>query len=789
MRAAWLWSAADWRRGWRSVLAVAVLAGGVGGVVIAAVAGARRASTAVERMAARSGWPDIFVFTSADVPEPVREVLAADPRVAQPTVDVHVVLAGIDGYRPGVGNIVAVPPGSRFRPVVMAGRLPAAGAADEIAVPERVARDRSLEPGDRVPLVGIRVEDVDACLSGGPDCRPGPIGEATVTGVTRTLPDLVDGDQEGLSVYADAAFAEAHPTIGRSNIVMVYTHGRDDALTLTEQLSPLVTRGDVTDGRGDASGAAQATSIERNSLLIAGALVAVSGLVLLAPAYGRHLARRRQDPHLLSALGMPRHHRHRAGTLPGVFAGLLAIPVAVLVGVAGSLVLPLGAARRAELGRSLEVDGVAVGLGAGLTFTAVVLVAAAVAWRWSRTATEQAPRGVGTVPRVVAAMGLRPVVAAGARLALDPGSSDDRLPVVPTIAATAVGAALAVGALVVAASTTGLLGSPSRYGAAWDLEVRLRGEPAEAEAAASRLATDDRVAGAAILRTGELRVRSERADLGEIGAVGFRRLRGDVGPAVLTGAPLGALDDVLLATDSYERGGVQPGDKVTVEGGVASAVARVVGRTILPAVGATFSDIGVILPLEQYEALGAEGLVDTLDVSAVAVLVVPDDGDRAALEAELLADGFSVEHPGRPMKVTVLRGIGPVAVALAVATTVVVLTATTFALVTATRRRRGELAVLRALGLRPAEVSRAVGWQAVVVIGVALAAGIPLGVIGGRVVWRAIADANHTLPVVDVPLGRVALAVVVLLLVALGGALVPARRAAAVHPADVLRSE
>ena len=100
MVAAWLWSAANWRRAWRFLIALAALAGIVGGVAIATVAGARRASTAVDRMAEPTGWPDVFVFTPSEVPASVRDELATDPRVQEAT-DVKVVIGGPPGFGPG----------------------------------------------------------------------------------------------------------------------------------------------------------------------------------------------------------------------------------------------------------------------------------------------------------------------------------------------------------------------------------------------------------------------------------------------------------------------------------------------------------------------------------------------------------------------------------------------------------------------------------------------------------------------------------------------------------------
>ena len=558
---------------------------------------------------------------------------------------------------------------------------------------------------------------------------------------------------------------------------------------MTEDLSPLLADGDVTDGRGDAAGAVQATSVEHDSLLVAGLLLAITGTVLFAPGYSRHLARWRSDPVVLSGLGMTRRRRWTGGTLPAVGVAALSVPIAVVVGAVGSLVLPLGAARRAEAGRSIRIDVPVTVVGCLVTALVVVAVAAAVAWRWSRATPRTTPRRVGAVTRAVAALGVPPVPATGTRFALDPSQGRDRLPVVPTMAAATAGVALAVGALVVAASMSGLLASPARYGAGWHLEVGLPLDADEGAAVAQRLAGDERVTGAALLRTGEVRVRTDSVELGEIGAVGFQRLRGDVSPAVLAGQPLGALDDVLLGSDTFDRSGVQAGDQVTLEGLRETQEARVVGRTILPLAGATFSDIGVVLPLDRFVELGAEDLVSDLDVASIAALEVPDGADRTDLRQELEAEGFRVAEPRQPNKVSVLRSIGPIAGALAVTTLVLVVATTSFALVTATRKRRGELAVLRTLGLRPAEVRRAVGWQSAVVIGGALAIGVPLGIVGGRLVWRAIADANRTVPVVDVPYLLLAGGAVALVVVALLGALPPARRAAAARPADALRSE
>ena len=66
-------------------------------------------------------------------------------------------------------------------------------------------------------------------------------------------------------------------------------------------------------------------------------------------------------------------------------------------------------------------------------------------------------------------------------------------------------------------------------------------------------------------------------------------------------------------------------------------------------------------------------------------------------------------------------------------------------LATAVRRRRHDLAVLRAMGFRPLQVAGCVSWQAVTVSLVALLLGIPLGIAVGRWSWRWVADSTPLL--------------------------------------------
>ena len=110
-------------------------------------------------------------------------------------------------------------------------------------------------------------------------------------------------------------------------------------------------------------------------------------------------------------------------------------------------------------------------------------------------------------------------------------------------------------------------------------------------------------------------------------------------------------------------------------------------------------------------------------------------------------------------------------------------------LVTSTRVRRRDLAVLRTLGFTRRQLSRTVQWQATTVALVALVIGLPLGWFLGALAWRAYASALGVVPESSVPWWWFALAAVAALVVANAVALLPARAAARTRPETVLRSE
>jgi putative ABC transport system permease protein len=104
-------------------------------------------------------------------------------------------------------------------------------------------------------------------------------------------------------------------------------------------------------------------------------------------------------------------------------------------------------------------------------------------------------------------------------------------------------------------------------------------------------------------------------------------------------------------------------------------------------------------------------------------------------------------------------------------------------------RRRRDFAILRALGLTGRQVRVITAWQVSTMTGLALAAGIPLGVAAGHWSWNLFAADLGIPGEFASPLPLVLLLVPAVILAGNAVAFWPARTAARMSPARVLRAE
>jgi len=110
-------------------------------------------------------------------------------------------------------------------------------------------------------------------------------------------------------------------------------------------------------------------------------------------------------------------------------------------------------------------------------------------------------------------------------------------------------------------------------------------------------------------------------------------------------------------------------------------------------------------------------------------------------------------------------------------------------LVSAVRRRRRDLAILKTIGFVRRQVTAAVAWQATTLAAIALLIGLPTGVAVGRWLWAWFASQQGVVAVARVPFSAVALVVPATIVLANLVAALPARAASLIKPALVLRTE
>jgi ABC-type antimicrobial peptide transport system permease subunit len=379
-------------------------------------------------------------------------------------------------------------------------------------------------------------------------------------------------------------------------------------------------------------------------------------------------------------------------------------------------------------------------------------------------------------------------VVTGVRMALEPGRGRTAVPVRTTIVGVTISVAAVAAALTFAASSNHLLATPRLYGWDWDLAVTNYGAgPDMGTHAPAVLRQDPDIEGFSAGGFGiPLDVNGRRT-----GALALDSLRGDVRPPVTRGRAPARSGEVLLGAKTMRSLDVDIGDTVRVRAfGARSARMRVVGRGVLPAASPTARlGRGVVLPYGDVRRLA--GRVPASE----AVMRLRSGTDRRALLARLgrrLGDPLHKVYVLPVQKPVDIVDFGRVrATPLILAALLAALGTATLAhmLVSAVRRRRRDLAVLKTLGFVRRQVRAAVLTQAITYALIAVVIGLPLGVAAGRWVWNLFADRQGIVPEVVLPLPALVLLIPAAALAAIAIAVMPARWAAATRPATILRAE
>jgi ABC-type lipoprotein release transport system permease subunit len=828
MGAVWLRARAQLRGRLLASLALALLVGLAGGVVLAAVAGARRSDAALPRFLATSRTTDTSVYITGPSNRPGQpagtglvaefRAVAALPQVRGAQRVCPLILSGSDpagGSGPSrqLGWVGLDRPGHEAfgRPMVVAGALPSADRADETAVDEEFAWRHGLRPGAAF-RVGIYTRAQFGPAGEGVPIPPeGPSVDLRVTGIVRFPGDLLpvaerrdemDADESSELFLTPDFWRRYGPDIANYGILITVDLRRDEAdlAAFTEAVHrrlpgrAFVSPGEFVEGGNFAAAIRRATALETGALLAFAALAALAAVLLVGQTLGRQVVLESAEYPILRALGMTSRQLVALALVRTLAIGTVGSGLAVATALALSPLTPIGVARRAELHQGAATDWPVFAVG-GLAILGLVLVGAALsAWRAARIPGDAlgvvgstGPARPSRVAGALAAAGVRPTTVTGVRMALEPGRGRTAVPVRAAMAGATAAVCAVIAANSFGASLDRLAGDPPAYGVTWDVAVGGFASAAAGEPIADRLVANPEVAAVA----GMLGQFDVSVDGRPVPFLAMEEHKGSLPPAVIEGREPLRPDEIALGSTTLRRLGRRVGDTVTVAAGQEPARRlRVVGRVVLHQPGwdsvVTPGKGGLLHPDELRRLVPDHSLEYP---GSFLVRFVPGANRERAL-AELRRDLRGLMFMPRPhAEVRNLQRVGGLPGLLAGLVALLALAMMTHALVTSVRRRRRDLAMLKTLGFVRGQVGATVAWQATTFAVVALALGLPLGLVAGRWAWQLTADALGVQSAPVVPLAAMLAVAAGTVLTANLVAAAPGRAASRLRPAAALRSE
>jgi predicted lysophospholipase L1 biosynthesis ABC-type transport system permease subunit len=810
MAAVSLWVRREWSRRWVGLVGLGLLIALVGGVTLAVVNGARRTSTAFERF--REATNSFEVVVEVQAPETEDGI---DVSVISPPDELAERIAAVDGVdgvtvasyvAAGVGD----DPGTIFTIVrsaqwgaaptstLLRGRLPADDAADEIAINEAGAEAWGVDIGGEVELTTLATDQFEAFVQYEFGEPAGPRIPMRVTGIIRDIEDISDTPEPFFvpsTGFIDRWGDEVAHVTGAALVNTDLTRADEVIASLQEAVGPYFSVALASEQDDFAERVADTIDVSVTVLAVFALAAALAGFVVIGQALIRSAGTSGADPHTLAALGLGRRRLILATAAVLAPAALLGSIAAVPLALALSPLFPRGLARVADPDPGLWFDGAVLTAGTVLLLVAVVLLTLLTAWRAVRRGQRASTvrlRRAELVERVAASIPAVPGL--GARFALE----RDRRGAPGGMAGIA-GAALLVGGLVgvgtVERSRDHLLAAPRLYGADWDLQMSFFGvEDQEKTIEQLSTAPDVDAVGTRsklLAGDGELRVHSDRGRF-VAEPVAYDWHKGSRPPVVPTGRPPGA-GETAIGTELAHRLDASIGDTIVVEGYSGDVSLRVTGWLVNP--GSDELDTGLVVTPDTLEAMRGRDCPEGSDlarcrVNVEGVAVAFRDGtDPGVAAARLRAVQPSLEEVPVPSIVNNLGQIGSTPWLLAGFLALIGGAGLAHSLMVGVRRHRHDVAVVRALGLRPAQARSVVRWQASILAGLGAGLGLLAGLLVGRLVWQRIVDGVGAVVSVELPMAFVVLAPLVAIGLGLVLSLLTGRRMASLSPATVLRAE
>jgi ABC-type lipoprotein release transport system permease subunit len=800
------WLRLELIRHWRSLGVLALLIALAGTVVLAGVAGARREASAISRLQAQVKPSQIAVYSNSstidwDTVRNFPEVEALSTFLLDYTYGFVGLPDDVAGFPPTDAETLH----SMETPVVYSGRMWNPNRADEAVVTPMFVDKYHKGVGDTVVLALPTPQELrDGGGSGPNGAYTGPHPVIRIVGVVTSA---FFSDEPG-----GPGFIEVSPGVAakyRANMV-----GPDNSSNLFNYESAIVRlRGgeaaipafqrrltatfphekvEIDDNLDLFREAQRHVRFDARCLLAFAGAAFIAALFLVGQAVARYASVTSAELRVLRATGMTPRQSVSAAATGLIVVGVLGALLSVVGAYFASALFPLGNIKILEPDPGRATDWTVFLLGVAVIVLLVTVGALASAASALRAARRDTTTRRSAVALAAARMGAPVPVLVGARFALEPGTGAAAVPVRPALAGAVAGVLGILAAFTFSHGVSDSVDNPERFGQVVALEgfVGVEGQdfiPAQKIADAARSVSS--VIGVNDSRQG-IAVRS-----GSRATVVLYTY--DDGPralpiVLLNGRLPAAPNEVALAPTTLEQLHVSVGERIALTGDTGPRTLLVTGTSLMPAGPRNgYADGGWVLPA-TYDAMFTSFRFHLVQVA----LKPGTDRDRAsrAITAAIAqqvprAAGYGLRPPDTPTEVYEIRDVRWLPIALGGFLGLLAIAAVGHSVATAVRRRAREVAILRALGMTRGQSRTVVVTQASLLAVVGLVFGIPLGLALGRTVWRAVA---HSTPIVYVAPTDV-LALVLLIPAALLAANLlaawPARRAARMRIADVLRAE
>lgn len=797
-------------------MALAVLVGVGAGVVMGLVAGARRTADAYPDFARAQRASDVLIAGRSDfglVGAVDLDEVAALPRLqqtARATVSLLFVGQTDTGRRIAPVDVFPImPEDDRIGRTIERWKIEEGRRADPAKVEEAtasfvLAERLNLHVGSRMRLHFVKADSF-ASVAGTLLSQFGPrlAGESFASSIEaladgpNVIVEIVGieaspaefpplGPDLSPALHLTPAFSRAYASeVVASPIMYVRLDHRSDVAAFAHDVERLAPGQPVA---FIANRSFQTSKVQRSIDVSATALRLIAALLLLALVFvvGQALVRQAftsaSDHGTLRALGMTRAQLSMVVVGSGAIIGALGAVLGVVTAFVVSPLMPVGLARRAELDPGLNVDLAVFAIGLLATFMVVMALSTLAAWRLAvterdREVHERRP----LIDRAIGSAGVPPPAAVGLRFALDPGRGPSAVPLWTALVGAVLVLALLAGTSTFRSSLDTLLATEHLYGWNWTVKS---GAPAlpDLDAALVPAFEEDRAIDA-ISAGGvtQAEIGGERVDL-----LGMDAVRGHLGPSLVDGRLPRTDEEVVLGANTLENTGKKIGEIVTVQLGNRTIGMRVVGTAVFPEYGdASRLGDGAFMTFAGLQRTLPEANRNTFLLRLRPRFDTPREIARISAALEPLPTRDS----GRPRELEDLADVQDLPTVLAGMLAVLAAAVLAHTLTTSIRRRRHDLAILKTIGFTRRQVALAVVWHATTLAAVALAIGVPIGLLAGRRVWDAFAEGLGAVSETTVPTLAILVTLPVTLLLANLIASVPAWVAGRTRPAAALRTE